>query len=211
MFTDPAAAAWNAAGRPHVDAPPPTPGICGRCGTDGPTVTSSRIISPQFAGFDAWPYGSRRLCVPCAWAYSHPPTTTPAMLITTTTITPYSDAAALGALLSARPLQVDTAVVLPVARRRHILPTAQWGHLATDTLVLRWDGAAATCLSELRWLRTSGATWPQLSQQAPPPKFLASQPPELWNRILSAWAVPQPWRRLPPLWSAARILSGQYT
>lgn len=207
MFTDPAAAAWEAAGRPGVDAPPPKPGTCARCGANALTVTSSRIISERFAGFDAWPYGSRRLCVPCAWAYTHPPTTAPTMLITTTTTTIYPDAAALGPLLSMGALQADTAAVVPVARRRHILPTAQWGQLATDALVVRWDAAAATCLSELRWLRSLDTTWPQLSRHAPPLKLLTSQPAALWNRVLAAWAMLQPWRRVPPLWSAAGTLS----
>ena len=51
MISDPAAAAWVAAGRPAVDAPPPVDGRCGRCGEDGPTVTSARIISEKFTGF----------------------------------------------------------------------------------------------------------------------------------------------------------------
>ncbi|TEA09071.1 hypothetical protein CCUG60884_00239 [Mycobacteroides salmoniphilum] len=129
------------------------------------------------------------------------------MLITTATATAYRDAAALGPALSDGPLPADTAVVVPVARRRHILPTAQWGHLATDTLVLRWDAAYANRLAELRWLRTTGASWPQLSQETPPPTLLTNQPSAEWDRILSAWARLNRWRRIPPLWTAARVLS----
>ena len=81
MLSDPAAAAWAAAGHPSVDAPPPVRGRCGRCGAEGPTVTSSRIVSESFTGFDTWPFGTRRLCVPCAWAYSRPPRAVPATLL----------------------------------------------------------------------------------------------------------------------------------
>ena len=57
----------------------------------------------------------------------------------------------------------------PTARRRRILPTAEWGHLATDGLVVPWDAAAAARLADLAWLRTTvAATWPQLSRSAPP-------------------------------------------
>lgn len=208
MLTDPAAAAWVAAGRPDVDAPPPVHGRCGRCGEDGPTVTSSRIVSELFTGFDAWPFGSRRLCVSCAWAYSRRPTSQPPMLITTTTVTEFDDAAGLAEVLTAGELSSTYAVAVPTARRRHILPTTQWGHLATDGLVVRWDAAASTRLTELIWLRTTvHATWPQLSRSAPPPRLLTAQPADRWPRILSAWSRLQPWRAVPPVWAVARVLT----
>ena len=208
MLSDPAAAAWVAAGRPAVDAPSPVDGRCGRCGDDGPTVTSARIISEKFTGFDAWPFGSRRLCVPCAWAYSRQPTTQPALLITATTVTEYFAGAALGEVLAVGPLSTSQAVVLPTARRRHILPTARWGHLATDGLVVPWETAAAARLTDLAWLRTTvGATWPQLSSLSPPSRLLSTQPADHWPHILDAWTSLQAWRTVPPLWAAARVLT----
>lgn len=208
MLADPAAAAWVAAGRPAVDAPPPSDGQCGRCGDEGPTVLSSRIISEKFTGFDAWPFGSRRLCVPCAWAYTRQPTTQPALLITTTSTTEHHNLAYLSSLLAAGPLPSTAAVVVPTARRRHILPAADWSHMATDGLTLHWDGAAADRLTELRWLRTAvGATWPQLCGAAPPHRLVTAAPAEQWSRILAAWSLLQPWRVVPPLWSAARVLT----
>ena len=212
MLSDPAAAGWVAAGRPAVDAPPPVDGRCGRCGQDGSTVTSARVISEKFTGFDAWPFGSRRLCVPCAWAYSRQPTTQPILLITTTTVTQYADGAALADALIGGPLPSSQAVVLPTARRRHILPTAEWGHLATDGLVVPWDAAAAARLADLAWLRTAvGATWPQLSRPAPPSRLLTTQPAERWPRILAAWMALRTWRTVPPLWAAARVLTNTPT
>lgn len=208
MLSDPAAAAWIAAGRPAVDAPAPTDGRCGRCGQDGPTVTSARIISEKFTGFDAWPFGSRRLCVPCAWAYSRQPTTQPSLLITETAVTEYSAGADLADVLTMGPLSTTQAVVLPTARRRHILPTAEWGQLATDGLVTPWDAAAATRLTDVVWLRGPlGATWSQLHRGAPPPALLKGLPGDQWARLLRAWETLQPWRAIPPLWAAVRVLT----
>lgn len=208
MLSDPAAAAWVAAGEPPVNAPSPTEGRCGRCGHDGPTVLSSKIISEKFTAFDSWPFGSRRLCVACAWAYSRQPTTQPALLITVDTVTEYSHEPALAQLLMGGALPDTHAVVLPTARRKHILPTTQWGHLATDGLVIRWAAAAAAKLTDLVWLRnTVAATWPQLSEPSPPSRLMKHQSFDDWSRILTAWTQLQSWRATPALWSCARILS----
>ncbi len=208
MLSDPAAAAWAAAGQPAVDAPAPTPGRCGRCGENGLTVTSSRIISEKFTGFDSWPFGTRRLCVPCAWAYSHQPTQQTSLLITGTSLTKYSTDDQLAPMLAAGPLTTTQAAVVPTTRRRHILPTAEWGHVATDGLVTAWDATAAQRLADLAWLRTTvAATWPKLSRPTPPAVLLTAHQPELWAPILQAWESLQSWRKVPPLWALARVLT----
>lgn len=221
MLSDPAAAAWVAAGRPDVEAPAPVPGRCGRCGTDGPTVLSSRIISEKFTGFDTWAFGSRKLCVPCAWSYSRPPTRQPAMLITTTHVTEYyDDGSALCHVLTAGSLTRAQAAVVPTggARRgRHILPTAEWGHLATDNFVMPWDAAAVQRLNDAAWLwsllralqqTTTPALrpWKRLCDPAPPPALLTSRPRQQWEPILAAWSHLEPWRSTPPVWAAIRAL-----
>ncbi|MEE3755369.1 hypothetical protein [Mycobacterium intracellulare] len=208
MLSDPAAAAWVALGRPAVDAPAPVAGRCGRCGQDGPTVTSSRVISEKFTAFSDWPFGTRRLCVPCAWAYSQQPTTQLAMLITTTSVTEYVNGSELTPALTAGALPLTHAALLPTARRRHILPYAQWGHLATDGLAIPWDEAAASRLTSVAWLRqTVMATWPQLGDPVPPAGLLTARPADQWPSIMAAWTSLQPWRKIPPLWATARILT----
>lgn len=215
MLSDPAAAAWAAAGCPAVAGPATIEGRCGRCGAEEPTVPSSRVVSEKFAAFDAWIYGLDRLCLACAWAYSRAPNTQPALHITTTTLTEYFDTTGLLGLLAAGPWPDDQAVVVPATRRQHILPTAQWAHLATDGFVTRWDAAAAQQLTDLAWLRDTldaakrktDRAWTQLSMPAPPPWLLRAQPADQWPRILLAWQHLQPWRSLPQLWAAARRLT----
>ncbi len=226
MLSDPAAAAWVVAGRPAVNAPTPVAGRCGRCGEGGPTVTVTRIVSEKFTGFDDWPFGSRRLCVPCAWAYSRSPASVPAMMITATTVTEHPKGAGLAAVLATGPLPHTHAVVLPTSHRRHILATAQWGHLATDGLVTVWDAAAASRLTNLAMVRPAVTAWVRaraskstngrqialeidrvLLREMPPYPLLATQPKQDWPGFLAAWTALQPWRTVAPLWAAAKVLT----
>lgn len=219
MLSDPAASAWLAAGRPTIAAPL-SEGRCGRCGHDGPTVVSSRVVSEKFTGFDAWPYGPARLCVPCAWAYSYTPSSAPAMLITTTGVDEYRHGADLLATLAGGALPAATAAVVPTARRRHLLPTAMWGHLAVDAFVVRWDQTAAQRLSDLAWLRCEMESlrgdqfkriWHRLSEPTPPMALLSAQPKARWSATIAAWSQLQPWRSIPQLWAAAAVLTNRAT
>lgn len=189
-------------------------GRCGRCGTDGPTVPSSRVVSDKFAAFGSWPYGMDRLCVACAWTYSRPPNTQPALHITSTTCTEYIDSTQLLDLLCVGPLPHDHAVVVPATRRQHILPTAQWAHLATDGFLVRWDAGASQRLTDIARLRRlievanpKAPAWTLLSKPAPPSWLFRGQPKQRWAEILDAWPRLHPWRSIPQLWAAARRLT----
>ncbi len=211
MLSDPAAAAWTSFGCPSIDAPEPVDGLCGRCGITGPSVPSSSVISEKFANFDSWPYGWRRLCVPCAWAYSRPLNSQLPMLITTTQVAEFPEGSGLFETLSS-PLPHDLAAVIPIRRlrkRRHVLPTAQWGHLAMDKLVLPWDRTAADRLVDLQWIRTvTSADFRQLTRAAPPIRFVTSLPPDQWDRMIDAWTNLQDWRDNPTVWAAAYEITG---
>lgn len=209
MLSDPAAAAWTAAGKP---SPPTTmAGKCGRCGSSGSTISSRSVVSAKFTAYTDWPFGDEGLCAACAWAYSRPPAKQPALHITFSAADEFSDRADLSGILRAGALPADEAVVLPTTRHRHVLATAQWGHLAVDGLVARWDSSAAGRLNSLIWLRGAGATWTQLQRPAPPPQLLKAHRGALWPQILGAWSTLTSWRTIPPLWAAAKILTNNYT
>ncbi|AYE99530.1 hypothetical protein C0J29_31690 (plasmid) [Mycobacterium paragordonae] len=210
MLSDPAASAWIAAGRPVPTAPRSAQGLCGRCGSDEPTVPSNAIVSDKFTGYDAWPYGLHRLCPPCAWAYSRAPNTQPALHITAMSVTEHRDTAGLLPRLTAGPLSEHDAVVVPGSRRQHILPAAAWKHLATDDGVVHpWNAASAHRLGELAWLRTTipDISWQALTRPVPHPRHLRARSREHRARILDSWQQLAPWRALPPLWTAARRLT----
>lgn len=208
MLSDPAAAAWTAAGEPSAAAE--VSGRCGRCGFSGRAVPSRSVVSVKFTGFADWPFGDEWLCPACAWAYSRPPAKQPALHITSAATVEFSDRAALAGILRVGVLPADEAVVLPTTRHRHVLASAQWGHLAVDGLVIGWDDSSAARLESLIWLRTAGATWVQLQRPVPPLELLASQPGALWPRVLDEWSSLGRWRAIPPLWAAAKILTNDY-
>lgn len=211
---DPAAAAWLAAGRPVVDVAAETKGRCGRCGSTALTVPSSQIVSEKFASFDGWPYGLDRLCLACAWAYHRAPNAQPALHITASTLTEHTDSTELRDVLCAGALPAGHAVIVPATRRQHILPSAQWGHLATDGFQVRWDAAAAQRLTELAWIRgllavtkPGAGTWTPLGAPTPPTWLLRAQPAQQWPRLLECWQQLQQLRSLPLIWAAARRLT----
>lgn len=174
-------------------------------------MASRLVVSVKFTAFADWPYGAERLCPVCAWAYSRPPAKQPAVHITRCGAVEFADRAALVEILRVKSLSTDDAVVLPTVRHRHVLATAEWGNLAVDGLVARWDDSAAELLEDLIWLRGhAGASWVQLQQPVPPIEVLRRQSGDLWTRILQAWAQLAKWRTTPPLWAAMKILTNNY-
>ncbi|WP_238407199.1 MULTISPECIES: hypothetical protein [unclassified Mycolicibacterium] len=133
------------------------------------------------------------------------------MLISNTQISEFPDGSGLFEALRS-PLPHDLAAVIPIRRlrkRRHVLPTAQWAHLAMDKLVLPWDRAAASRLVDLQWIRTvTSAGFRQLTRPAPPVRFVTSLPPDQWDRMIEAWTNLQNWRDNPTVWAAVYEISG---
>lgn len=149
------------------------------------------------------------------------------MVITTTAVTECPKPASLFSVLSDGALPITHAVIVPSSHRKHILATAEWGHLATDGLVTRWDCAAACRLVDLAFVRSAASTWvrelakthPMNGHQivsrvedtvvlpVPPYPLLTAQPRESWPRLMAAWTALQPWRSIPPLWAALRSIT----
>jgi len=148
------------------------------------------------------------------------------MAITATAVTEHPRGSGLAPLLAAGGLPHTHAVVLPASRRRHILATAEWGHVATDGLVIAWDDTAAARLSALLRIRPAVTAWVRatatdsmngwdisreiertLQRPVPPYPLLATQPRAQWQQFVDDWEILQPWRALAQLWVAARVLT----
>ncbi|WP_262338972.1 hypothetical protein [Gordonia sp. CNJ-863] len=208
----PAFTAWHAAGAPEpaVAASDTARGgvWCAACGTDElAMLAATQVVSRKFTDLESWVYGGDWLCAACAWTYAT------AELRRTVYVVDQQPPArtvferpALGRLLAAGPLPADRMVVVPVRGRRHILPTARWGHVCTDDTQVRWDDAAVDLLLALRWLRTlPGIRAVMLTDPAPPIAVLRATPSEQWSMILERWDVLQAWRTHPGAWWDAAI------
>lgn len=206
----PAFAAWIAAGRPA----PPTAGLpeqgewCCCCGaTDLPLVAALSVVSRKFTDAESWVYGGDWLCAACGWAYGTADLRRSVYLVdqhrAARTVV---ERAELGELLAAGPLPAGQMAVVPVRGRRHILPTARWGHVCTDDTAVRWDDAAVALLTDLRWLRTlPGVRAAMLTDPVPPMTLMRTLPADQWPRLLKAWDALTVWRTHPGAWWDAAI------
>ncbi len=208
----PTVAAWVAAGTPVPAIASPQAGQqwCASCGNRSiPLSPAHTVVSRKFTAADTWAYGGHMLCAACAWSYTtarlrrsvyridqHPPSLVDV------------DRATLGKRLASTPLPTASAVVIPVRGRRHILPTAQWGHVCTDDTQLRWDDDAVTLMRTLRRLRTRIRAR-ALHESVPPLAALRATASTTEHRDLwRDWQSLDPWRaRNDSWWDAAIALS----
>jgi hypothetical protein len=193
---------------------------------DGDTVASRHVISEKFTGFDSWPFGSRRLCMACAWAYSRAPNQVKPMVISAAAVVEYAKGAELTSMLAGGALAHTHAVVLPTACRRHVLATAEWGRVAVDDFVVAWDAAAAARLVGMTTVRPVVTAWVRanatsstkpgqiagridraLRREMPPYALLTTLPRDGWQGFVDAWVSLQPWRSVPALWDLVKVLT----
>lgn len=209
MLDDPAAAAWVLAGRPAVAAPlQQEVEPCARCGIHGEqTVSSRRIISEQFTGYEDWPYGLRRLCTPCAWAYAYAaPKARTVLTIGRDRVTRHRSAVPLARRLRTGPLEPETAIVIS-GGQRYTVPHAAWGQVTGDRVRVTWTARQAEVLRAVSALRAMGFSWPAVTKLGQPPRdVLLTRPVEQWPAIVELWQQVAPWRALPGMWSVARSL-----
>ena len=121
-------------------------GPCARCGAPHGRVPVAGVVSRVFTGTDSWtqPAG-HLLCRACAWAYSAPRAReairhvfrAPAAVRELTIAQAYGE-------LSRGGLEASASMVVPIRPgRRHLLPHAQWGRIATDHGCFAWSDADA--------------------------------------------------------------------
>ncbi|MCZ4581522.1 hypothetical protein O4158_21020 [Gordonia amicalis] len=165
------------------------------------------MVSRKFTDAESWVYGGDWLCAACGWTYA-----TAELRRTVYLVDQYCPArivverAELGERLAAGPLPDDRIAVVPVRGRRHILPTARWGHVCTDDTMIRWDDAAVALLTDLRWLRTlPGVRAVMLAEPVPPTSVVRALPAAQWLRLLAAWDALAVWRTHPGAWWDAAI------
>lgn len=171
-------------------------------------MPASAVVSRNFTDTESWMFGGDRLCQGCGWAYATPAARREVYLIAQhpTSRRQVLTRIELGQRLVSAPLTSGEVAVIPVRGRRHILPTADWGHVCTDDTMLRWDTDAMELLDALRWLRTlprvrAGA----LTEAVPPVAVLRAAPTQLWPTIMDRWAAVGVWRSTGGCWWDAAI------
>lgn len=189
------ATAWRA----HTQLPAipaATTGTCGCCGTPGDLWPAHDAISRNFTAYDQWTHPAHPwLCAACTWTFTNPTLRTTAHLVTTPDqLQPLTPTDAFH-LLASGPLAPHQAVVVPLRPgRRHLLPTARWAHVCTDTGPLPWTPADAHLLTTYAWLRHLGFSPTDLTQPAPAYPALHAHPPHERDHILTTWQHLDPWR-----------------
>jgi hypothetical protein len=192
---DPALTAWHLAGSPSTGQASRGPGRCDRCGgRTAHTVHISDVVSDQFTGWDRYATapGQPCWCAGCAWAHSDATLRTRPHIISTSRAG-VADPTLLRHTLST-PLPPDLAVIIPLSRKKHLLPAAQWGTVTTDDLALRWGRQEARLLALVEWLRARGFSEAALSEPAPRYEALVRLTAADQAHVLSAWPDLQPWR-----------------
>jgi hypothetical protein len=166
------------------------------------------VVSRKFTAHDTWadPAGPG-LCPACAWAYTHPALRQRATLVTSVPAgLTHPDPAALAALLR-EPLSPAAALAVPLRPgRKHVLPDAAWGQIATGDARLAWTAGDARRMTVILRLRGDGFGSRMLAQAAPPFPALRRLDPARQAGVLADWQALAPWRaRRPWLDLALRV------
>ena len=174
---------------------------CARCGRrTGHLTPTGRAVSAKFTGFDDWlgpPTGG--VCRECAWALHTKELRLHPLVVrhTPPSATPVTRGE-LVALLDA-PLALEVSVTVPLRPgRKHLLPSARWGHVTTDDATLRWGPGDAARLHAMHRLRRSGFGGRMLTAPAPAWPVLRRLDPAARADALTDWARLDPWRAAAP-------------
>lgn len=193
-----ARAAWDGAGRPVLVAATGS-GSCSRCGAQGPVTVTSKVVSKSFTALDSWldPRGVG-LCAACVWLYRDRSLRECAHLVRSTgQLQPVTLQRARAVL--ARELGVSSALVVPLQRgRKHVMPAARWGQVATDDAVLTWGRQDAHLLHVVATLRDRGVPGTALGDPVPPWTVLAGASARERGLVLAWWRELDPWRAAGP-------------
>ena len=195
---DPAVTAWHATGRPDPQVTVKGSGVCVRCSATGPCVPVGDVVSLKFSGWDRLvSSGPAVFCVACAWAHRLDGARTQPLLIRNGALTVLTPATLAGVL--DHPVGPDTAVTVPVGRRKHLLPAAAWGMVTTDGGSTPWTAVDAALARSVRELKSLGVFMSSIQRQDPPPSSFAKVDGSNIGRALILWWSLGPWRDNPHL------------
>lgn len=189
-------AAWLGSGAP-ITGPHSGHGACARCGHVEDLVPVRAAISKTFTGFDGWrDLAGRGLCPVCAWGHATTELRSCAHLVR-------RSPPAVSALLRAQvaeflqrgALSPEVALAVPLRPgRKHILPAARWGRVATDDAQLAWTDLDAHLLALIVDLRREGFGTRMLREAAPPFVALSRLPSHRWASVMTTWDRLKVWR-----------------
>lgn len=188
-------AAWMGAGSPPLASKGPR-GICSRCGAEGHLTATREVVSAVFTGYDHWVHpAGPGLCEGCTWSYR-----TPSLRSTISLVT--RDPARYQALDRTTCLAIlqcavpaGMALVVPLRPgRKHLLPIAQWGMVATDAAVVPWNAREAALLQLVVELRRHGFGSRMLMEPAVPFTMLQRLPAAVGDWVMAVWGQLDEWR-----------------
>lgn len=203
---DPVRVAWRALAPVEAKTEDPDGGggfgACGRCGFLGVLTPVSDVVSVNFTGWDGLARDAAGLCAACAWAHREPLVRQQGILVEES-VARFADRAVLS-LVMQQPFTPAMSATVPEGRRKHLLPSAQWGCVTTDDGTFEWDAAAAKMTRNVVALRSRGMTDAGLLSGQPGTVLFAD--PASADAALRLWESLLEWRGAPQF-AAAVVVS----
>lgn len=164
-LVDPLVVTWNALGDPAPVVNSGPVARCGRCNQEQSLKLLREILSSNFTGWEQVDPASLGLCSMCAWAYQETLLRTNAIHINRETAS-WAGMDTLVSLLS-QPLSSQDSIVLPMRGQKHLLPSAKWASITSDSGTFPWNAEAAQLLTTMLLARKAGAKKSDYEKEAP--------------------------------------------
>lgn len=197
-MTHPVRLLWAHHGSPESAVVLGDEGICVLCGHEGPVIEAGKVVSSKFTDWDQYAATAQTLwCAACVWAHSHHDLRTYSWM-TSPGGCARLDEGRLADLL-ASPLTVETAVIVPITRHKHLLPRARAGVITTDDAYLPWRQREVDLAATLTRLKALGFSETAISEPSPRWGVLSKMPAIEKVEVLDLWNRLDPWRTQPLL------------
>lgn len=173
-------------------------------------MPSRQVISRRFTAYDDWIQPGGELCQVCAWGLAGTGLRSSILQISLSQLREL-DGSTLADLLG-RPVDENTAVILPLRPgRKHLLPSARWGHVVVDDVAVRWGGAEVVLRAEMAWLRARGLSVSMIYDGNPDAGILRRVPTDELPDVLESLERVRHWRRSPQWQIAVRASTSSST